>query len=566
MAEFFGSDSSDSDGDDCGGGGGGPPDSCHPAVRSTVVTFISSRFRRTETELREGGAGAVADRLVEACEAMVADGFADGRSAAGPAARAVEDATWSMLDRGKGWPHVCWHEAFVFSQMILACWALANPEEEEEEGEEGEGEEKTKSGGGGGGGDDSTTTSGGPVGAMYHVDRAFVLGGPKKELNIVARIVDPMAVRSGGGGGGGSGSGWGDAGAGDSAGEPPLVLLLPGRLPSASLVPVPEIGEAGPPIERLDEPIDPATFRDAYFKRSRPVVMAGLAAGWAALGKWRDLAYFDRVCGHRVVPIEIGRHHEGEGRWTEKTITIGRFLREYVYASSKRCSIGGGAGGGDGGVAEDGSKPVALPPADRVAYLAQHELFDQLPTLKRDFTAPTAYYEAVSGGGDAGSAGGASGGGGSGGLRVHAWFGTDGTVTPLHYDSYDNLFVQVVGFKYVRLYEPAQARYLHLGDSGGGKKKGAAVGSGDGGGEKEANAAAPASSSSSSSMNVTMAQRNISPVNVEQLDAATEFPEFAHATCTETILGPGDTLFIPDGTWHYVRALSPSFSVSFMWS
>ena len=31
----------------------------------------------------------------------------------------------------------------------------------------------------------------------------------------------------------------------------------------------------------------------------------------------------------------------------------------------------------------------------------------------------------------------------------------------------------------------------------------------------------------------------------------------------ETILGPDDALFVPCGWWHYVRALTPSFSLNF---
>ena len=31
--------------------------------------------------------------------------------------------------------------------------------------------------------------------------------------------------------------------------------------------------------------------------------------------------------------------------------------------------------------------------------------------------------------------------------RVNAWIGTAGTVTPCHFDSYDNLLGQVAGFK-----------------------------------------------------------------------------------------------------------------------
>jgi len=32
---------------------------------------------------------------------------------------------------------------------------------------------------------------------------------------------------------------------------------------------------------------------------------------------------------------------------------------------------------------------------------------------------------------------------------------------------------------------------------------------------------------------------------------------------SEAILAPGDMLFIPSKHWHYVRSLSPSFSVNF---
>jgi len=64
-----------------------------------------------------------------------------------------------------------------------------------------------------------------------------------------------------------------------------------------------------------------------------------------------------------------------------------------------------------------------------VAYLAQHMLFDQIPSLQSDFEIPE-YTEC-------------------GGLEgVNAWLGTSGTVTPLHCDSYDNFLTQVVGFKY----------------------------------------------------------------------------------------------------------------------
>ena len=56
-----------------------------------------------------------------------------------------------------------------------------------------------------------------------------------------------------------------------------------------------------------------------------------------------------------------------------------------------------------------------------------------------------------------------------------------------------------------------------------------------------------------------------SPVDAEHPDLA-KFPLFVNvpsALCLETVLGPDDTLFIPCGYWHYVRALTPSFSLNF---
>lgn len=41
------------------------------------------------------------------------------------------------------------------------------------------------------------------------------------------------------------------------------------------------------------------------------------------------------------------------------------------------------------------------------------------------------------------------------------------------------------------------------------------------------------------------------------------FPAFRFAPYVEAILAPGDLLYLPIGWWHYVRSLTPSFSVSF---
>ena len=43
------------------------------------------------------------------------------------------------------------------------------------------------------------------------------------------------------------------------------------------------------------------------------------------------------------------------------------------------------------------------------------------------------------------------------------------------------------------------------------------------------------------------------------------FPAFSRAKAVQIELGPGDMLYVPPYTWHYVETLSPSVSLS-TWS
>ncbi|KAL0047167.1 hypothetical protein WJX82_008352 [Trebouxia sp. C0006] len=142
-------------------------------------------------------------------------------------------------------------------------------------------------------------------------------------------------------------------------------------------------------------------------------------------------------------------------------------------------------------------------------YLAQHPLFDQIPELRNDIQEPM--YCAL----------------GEGEMQsINAWFGPAGTVTPLHHDPHHNLLAQVVGTKYVRLYHPKDSASLYPYQTG--------------------------------------LTQNSSQVEVDDPDFEAH-PEFANLVATECILQPGQMLFIPPGWWHYVKALSVSFSVSFWW-
>jgi lysine-specific demethylase 8 len=174
-------------------------------------------------------------------------------------------------------------------------------------------------------------------------------------------------------------------------------------------------------------------------------------------------------------------------------------------------------------------------------YLAQHDLFAQIPSLREDiaipdycFTSPPPPHR-------------------SSPLAekhsklaqldeplLNAWFGPAGTISPLHTDPYHNILSQVVGRKYVRLYAPKESEKLY------------ARGVEDGG--------------------VDMGNTSALDIGVlagwdgseeEKREAQEMFPLFREAEFVDCILEEGECLYIPVGWWHYVRSLSVSFSVSF---
>lgn len=141
-------------------------------------------------------------------------------------------------------------------------------------------------------------------------------------------------------------------------------------------------------------------------------------------------------------------------------------------------------------------------------YLAQHQLFNQIPELMNDIHVP----EYCSLGNDSEP-------------DINAWFGPRGTVSPLHQDPKSNLLCQVVGRKYVKLCDAAltERLYPHRGI-------------------------------------IT----NTSQVDAENVDIRA-FPLACDLPFVHEVLDVGEILFIPVKYWHYIRSLDVSFSVSFWW-
>ncbi|KAG8461778.1 hypothetical protein KFE25_001396 [Diacronema lutheri] len=254
------------------------------------------------------------------------------------------------------------------------------------------------------------------------------------------------------------------------------------------------------PAERLCV----AEFASGHFATGTPVLVAGAARGWPALDKWVDVRYFVRACGHRIIPVEIGRSalKAGDG-WREAGMRMRDFVAGHLLPS---CA------------ADLADRPL---PAGSIGYCAQHQLFEHVRALAADISVPV-YCAAARGGVQ----------------LVNCWLGTRETATPLHFDSYDNCLVQVVGLKLVRLYGKDQTPRLYAGVP---------------------NARAPAGADVDGGVG---AQGNVSAVDVDAPDLG-RFPLFARAEGRWCLLAPGDLLFIPAGCWHHVRSLSTSCSVNF---
>lgn len=256
-------------------------------------------------------------------------------------------------------------------------------------------------------------------------------------------------------------------------------------------------------------------------KAPEPIALSGLMSDWPALDDrpWNSVEYLlsKTLDGRRLVPVEVGRSYVDEG-WGQELIKFGDFLRRYITLDSSSAS-------GD------------APPA--VGYLAQHDLFRQIPSLRGDTRTPDFCWADVPKHPTDPSRDQAK-------LDVpqlNAWFGPARTITPLHCDGYHNLLCQVVGAKYVRLYPPS---------------------------------ATPSMRPRAPEHGVDMS--NTSALDLGVIEGWDEAPDDAEEDCKglreelgrldyrECVLEPGDTLLIPIGWWHYVRSLSISFSVSFWWN
>lgn len=140
------------------------------------------------------------------------------------------------------------------------------------------------------------------------------------------------------------------------------------------------------------------------------------------------------------------------------------------------------------------------------AYMvANNHLLDrpEMEPLWDDFTMPTEYLDPTQRSG-----------------QVFLWFGPRGTLTPLHHDVANVLFIQVMGRKRFRLIPSLQAHRVYN-DVG-----------------------------------------VYSQVDPDDTDLSV-YPLFAGVQPIELVIEPGQALLIPVGWWHQVESLDVSISLSF---
>jgi len=234
-------------------------------------------------------------------------------------------------------------------------------------------------------------------------------------------------------------------------------------------------GQSGAePVPTLDGTERDRFFRDYYFT-NRPVKLTGLVDHWPALKLW-SLDYFAEQLGDSMVELQGQRASNDDYELLKQRHERRLPMREVVEA------IRGLESSNDFYVTafNDKTNKATLAP-----------LWDDL--------APVSILQAT------------------GGRDGFFWMGPKGTLTPLHHDLTNNLLVQVLGRKRVRMVPPWMLQQV----------------------------------------------RNhahcFSALTLDDLDGAAG-DSVGPIDC---VIGPGEALFLPVGWWHHVEALDVSISMSF---
>ncbi|KAI0586886.1 Cupin-8 domain-containing protein [Pyrenophora tritici-repentis] len=270
-----------------------------------------------------------------------------------------------------------------------------------------------------------------------------------------------------------------------------------------------------------------------------PLIIEGAIQHWPALEErpWNNPGYLleQTLGGRRLIPVEVGKSYTDEG-WGQRIITFREFMETYMLDGFAEPAEPTEETHATYNSNSDTAPPTPKAQKTPTGYLAQHDLFAQIPSLRADISTPDYCYSEPAH---------------SPHLThikpvakldeplLNAWFGPAGTISPLHTDPYHNILAQVAGYKYVRLYAPHETRNLHprsVGESGVDMSNTSQVDL------DEAMAVYPDISCWES--------KRSDDGREEVLDEARsvfeeQFPGFKDAEYVDAILGPGECLYLP---------------------
>ncbi len=223
-------------------------------------------------------------------------------------------------------------------------------------------------------------------------------------------------------------------------------------------------------------------FLEEHYAVSRPVIVQGALAGWPALS-WTPASLKQRL-GDAEVEYQAERSRDPA-------------FEERMAAHTRRGSFA------------DFIDQVTAPGAANDVYMTAYNAArnaEALAPLAADLGALEAFL--------------APGGGALDGMP---WIGAAGSFTPLHHDLTNNLIVQVVGRKRLRLAPPSETGKL------------------------------------ANTRHVYSEARDLED---PRLDFA-RYPRLADLRLYDVVLEPGEILFVPVGWWHQVRALEFSVTLTY---
>ena len=284
----------------------------------------------------------------------------------------------------------------------------------------------------------------------------------------------------------------------------------------------------------LDDQAEGLLWSQVYHKQ-QPVVIRSLVSSWNAVShpnrRWSDLAQLrDRVLASStecneliIVPVEIGDSYMDE-KLSKQFIEFNHLLDLYI-STGYDCH----SHNHKNNTTTNNHEQLAMP---RI-YLAQYDV-DEIHVLRDDIKTPRL----------------CSTGKGSV-YKKNIWFGSpQGTISPCHYDPFQNVLCQVVGEKQIIVFDPSLGRYLYP--------------------------AINTVQKNTSFVDINKPDLNKHPLYQEILNHVennhnTDKDQYddnkAHTTMMlgRTTLYPGDAVYIPFKWWHYCKTSTLSCSINYWW-